>query len=326
MARCTLTDFASGNRRASSSRLSRSESRWRASVSSARTCASATVHPRDRPRRRCAARPHRRAAGGAGRSARSARRRRWDSSTRAGPARDLPRFPGTPAMPHCATLAICAGDSCSRCSSRLQLAVPVQRAGQVHLGRTHGVAREPLAKHPHDLRALLRRRKPAQRPRQLQHPRAHRGLVGVARELEIARARRLVARDLGERGGHRAALAVPSRRATPSISRDGRGTCALRPSRGRRTSWTKPSFCAVDNRSSEKWQTSRRKPGVRIGIGHARRRRSSSSARRDPAASRSRGRFRSRRSRSIENSARASGPPCGRAAPSTKSRRSPARP
>src|SRR4030095_15360962 len=111
----------------------------------------------------------------------------------------------------------------------LQLATLVQRAREIDLCGTHGVARDPLAEHLHELRALLRGRKPAEAARQ------------PVRSASSSDAEYF-----------------------SSWSRNIRTSAISRPS----SSCTKPSFCAEDSRSSEKWQGSPRKPprGYACGI------------------------------------------------------------
>ena len=182
----------SGNRRASSSRLSRSERRWLASVSSARTCAPEPSCAMPAVTMRNSSR--RPAAGGAGRSARFA----TSSSSGLVSARTvrscasaLPRQASNAAF---ATLPACAATVGhhlpSRPSSRFLLAVSTR--GPPRSGRPF---RAPCDRRPSasiSARSSAGESQPSV-SRQCQHPDAHRRFVGVAREFEIAFTRAVVA-------------------------------------------------------------------------------------------------------------------------------------
>ena len=98
-----------------------------------------------------------------------------------------------------------------------QRSILVERARQVDLRRRHLPGGDPLAEHPQHLGPLFGGREPSQLARQPQHARAHGSVVRVARELEIAVARRRIASDLvqRQRHGRRPALRLAQGRRVP---------------------------------------------------------------------------------------------------------------
>ena len=236
------------------------------------------------------------------------------------------------ALPRQARTAACGTSSTGLPGATLpveravELAVLVQAAGQIHLRHADRGARLQLAQHQRQLVPPLVVRQPAQVVRDIEQAHPHRRLLGVARVVEEARPGGGVARDVLERLRHRRRAAASARRATPSGAGCGRDAAAPRRCAAAAAGARRRACVASDRRSSANWHMSCARLGMCGSLSVmpwvaviAERR----EVRRAGGCWGGLGRSRVRRWRGSSGSAWRRRP--GPAAPSTKSRRSPAR-